>query len=55
VWVLLMLEFAAPPAINVPVFARQHEYEMRLIPNACLVCYALGLVTVPLWVALALR
>ncbi len=55
VWVLLMLEFAAPPAINVPVFARQHGYEMRLIPNACLVCYALGLMTVPLWVALALK
>jgi predicted permease len=55
VWVLLMLEFAAPPAINIPVFARQHGYEMRLIPTACLVCYALGLLTVPLWVALALR
>lgn len=55
VWVLLMLEFAAPPAINIPVFARQHEYEMRLIPNACLVCYALGLITVPLWIALALK
>ena len=55
IWVLLMLEFAAPPAINIPVFARQHGYEMRLIPNACLVCYAIGLVTVPLWVALALK
>jgi predicted permease len=55
VWVLLMLEFAAPPAINTPVFARQHGYEMRYIPAACLLCYAVALITVPLWVALALH
>ena len=55
VWVLLMLEFAAPPAINTPVFAAQNNYEMRYIPVACLLCYLAGLITVPLWIALVLH
>lgn len=50
----LMLEFAAPPAINIAVFCQQHSYPMRLIPRASLWCYALGIVTVPFWVALIL-
>lgn len=54
-WVLLMLEFAAPPAINTPVFATQNGYEMRYIPTACLLCYLVGLLTVPFWVALVLH
>jgi predicted permease len=55
VWVLLMLQFAAPPAVNTGVFASQHGYSMRYIPIASLVCYVLGLLTVPFWVALAMR
>ncbi len=51
---LLMLEFAAPPAINVAVFCQQHSYPMRLTPAACLICYGLGIATVPFWVALVL-
>ncbi len=51
-WLLLMLEFAAPPAMNIAVFCQQQNFPMRLIPAACLVCYLLSLVTVPLWVAL---
>jgi predicted permease len=49
---LLMLEFASPPAINIAVFCQQHNYKMKLIPGACLLCYILSLVTVPFWVAM---
>jgi predicted permease len=51
---LIMLEFAAPPAINVAVFCQQHNYPMRLIPTASLLCYALSIVSVPFWVAMVL-
>ncbi len=50
----LMLEFAAPPAINIAVFCQQHNYPMRLIPTTSLLCYALSIATVPFWVALIL-
>jgi len=52
VWLLLMLQFASPPAMALPVFARQHGHAMRIIPAACLLCYILCLVTVPFFVAL---
>ena len=55
IWVLLMLEFASPPAINVPVFARQHDYQMRYIPAACLLSYGVGMLTIPFWIALISR
>lgn len=55
VWVLLMLEFAAPPAVNTAVFAQQNGYAMRYIPAACLLCYVVGLLTVPFWMALVMR
>lgn len=55
VWVLLMLEFAAPPAVNTAVFAQQNGYTMRYIPAACLLCYIVGLATVPFWMALVMR
>ena len=55
IWVLLMLEFASPPAINVGVFARQQGYEMRYIPAACLLCYGIGMLTIPFWIALISR
>ncbi|PQV65417.1 putative permease [Abditibacterium utsteinense] len=51
---LLMLECAAPPAINVAVFCQQHSFPMRLTPTACLLCYAVCIVSVPFWVALVL-
>ena len=55
IWILLMLEFSAPPAINVGVFARQHDYQMRHIPAACLLCYGVGMLTIPFWIALISR
>jgi len=52
---LLMLEFAAPPGVNVAVFLQQHGYPARLLPSACLISYVACLITVPLWVALLSR
>lgn len=52
VWLLLMLQFASPPAIALAVFAQQHGHRMRLIPAACLLSYIFCLVTVPFFVAL---
>lgn len=49
---LLMLQFSAPPAIALSVFAQQHAFPMKLIPVASLVCYIACLITVPLFVAL---
>lgn len=51
---ILMLQFAAPSAINVVVFCQQFNYPMRLTPAACLLGYALCIVTVPFWVSLVL-
>jgi predicted permease len=51
---LIMLEFAAPPAINIAVFCQQHKYAMKLTPTTCLICYALSMISVPFWVALVL-
>jgi predicted permease len=55
VWLLLMLQFSAPPAINLGVFAQQYGYRMQLIPVACLLCYIIALATVPFFVALVPR
>jgi predicted permease len=52
--VLIILEFAAPPAVNIAVFCQQFGYPMKLIPTASLLCYAACIVTVPLWVALVM-
>ena len=49
---LLMLQFASPPAIALAVFGQQHRLDMKLIPATCLLSYTLCLVTVPFWVAL---
>jgi len=51
-WSLLMLQFAAPPAININVFAQQHGFNSRLIPTACLLCYLVCLFSVPFFIAL---
>jgi len=51
---MIMLQFAAPVAMNVPIFFQQHGLPMRLTPAVCLACYALCLLTVPFWVALVL-
>ena len=51
---LIMLEFATPPATNIAVFCQQHGYPMKLTPAASLVCYALCVFTIPFWVALVL-
>ena len=53
VWLLMMLQFAAPPGLAIAVFAQQHGYEMKFIPAACLISYILCLLTVPFFVALA--
>lgn len=51
---LIMLEFAVPPATNIAVFCQQHNYPMKLTPAASLACYALCVLTIPLWIALVL-
>ncbi len=51
---MIMLQFAAPVAMNVPIFFQQYGLPMRLTPAVCLACYALCLLSVPLWVALVL-
>ncbi|HEY0075016.1 MAG TPA: AEC family transporter [Abditibacteriaceae bacterium] len=53
VWTLLMLEFAAPPALALAVFSQQYGYTMKIIPAACLISYIFCLFTVPFFVALA--
>jgi predicted permease len=53
VWVLLMLEFSAPPALALGVFSQQYGYKMKIIPAACLISYIFCLITVPFFVALA--
>ncbi len=53
VWTLLMLEFAAPPALALAVFSQQYGYNMKIIPAACLISYIFCLITVPFFVALA--
>ena len=49
---LLMLQFASPPAVALAVFGQQNRLEMKLIPATCLLSYILCLLTVPFWVAL---
>ncbi len=51
---MVMLQFAAPVAMNVAIFCQQYNLEMRLTPAACLACYALCLLSVPFWCALVL-
>lgn len=51
---MIMLQFAAPVAMNVAIFCQQYQLPMRLTPAVCLSCYALCLLSVPFWVALVL-
>ncbi len=51
---LVMLEFAAPVAVQVSVFCAQYGYPTRLVPAASVLSYTLCIVTVPFWVALVL-
>jgi len=51
---LMMLEFAAPVAMNMAIFCQQHRLPMRLTPAVCLLTYAGCLLTVPFWCALVL-
>ncbi|MBV9867459.1 MAG: AEC family transporter [Abitibacteriaceae bacterium] len=55
VGLLLMLQFASPPAIALTVFAQQHDYPMRIIPPASLLSYIVCLLTIPFFVALVLK
>lgn len=55
IYVLLMLQFCAPPGTNLTIFSQQYGYKMRLIPAVCLASYILCLITVPFFVALVLR
>ena len=52
VQVLVMLQFASPPAVALSVFSSQHGYVMKFIPLTCLICYTICLLTVPFFVAL---
>ncbi len=51
---MVMLQFAAPVAMNVAIFCQQHRLPMRVTPAACLATYALCLLTVPFWCALVM-
>ncbi len=51
---MIMLQFAAPVAMNIAIFCQQYRLPMRLTPAVCLLTYALCLLTVPFWVALVL-
>jgi predicted permease len=55
VGLLIMLQFAAPPATALSVFAQQYRMRMTLIPAVCLLAYILCLITVPFFVALVPR
>lgn len=55
VQLLLILQFASPPAVALSVFAQQHNYPMKFIPLACLISYIVCLFTVPFWVGLVLH
>jgi predicted permease len=50
--ILLILQFASPPAVALSVFAQEHGYRAKFIPLACLICYIVCLLTVPVFVAL---
>lgn len=50
--VLIMLQFASPPAVALSVFAQQNDYKMKFIPLTCLVSYMVCIFTVPFWVAM---
>lgn len=50
--VLVMLQFASPPAVALSVFSSQHGYVMKFIPLACFISYIVCLITVPFFVAL---
>lgn len=52
VMLLLILQFASPPATGLSVFAQQHGYPTKFIPLACLISYLVCLLTVPFFVAL---
>lgn len=52
VLVLLILQFAAPPATALSVFAQENDYTAKFIPLACLISYIICLFTVPFFVAL---
>jgi len=49
---MVMLQFAAPVAMNVAIFCQQYRLPMRLTPAVCLATYAGCLATVPFWCAL---
>lgn len=51
---MIMLQFAAPVAMNIAIFCQQYQLPMRLTPAVCLLTYAGCLLTVPFWVALVL-
>ena len=51
---LIMLEFSAPVSTAIVVFCQQNNYPMKLMPAACLICYAGCVVTIPFWIALVL-
>jgi len=51
---MVMLQFAAPVAMNVAIFCQQYRLPMRLTPAVCLATYAGCLATVPFWCALVL-
>ncbi|MCB2155075.1 AEC family transporter [bacterium] len=51
---VLVIEMAAPPAVNLSVAARRYGGDWELVSSVLLVAYTVTLITLPLWTALAL-
>ncbi|MEQ8819961.1 MAG: AEC family transporter [Sumerlaeia bacterium] len=54
VGLVLLVEAAAPPAVNLGVAARRYGGDWETTSSVMLPMYALSLLTIPVWVALAL-
>jgi len=53
--VILMLEAAAPPATNHSIIARRYDGKWELVSSLQLVVHAVALITLPLWLSVALH
>lgn len=51
---ILLIEVASPPAVNLSVAARRYGGDWELVSSVLLVAYVITLITLPLWTALAL-
>lgn len=55
VWLVLLVEASAPPAMNLAVAARRYDGDWETTSGLLLVSNLFALITLPLWIAVALR